>query len=86
MPLTEFMRLTVHPRVCGEHAAHGYVRCSGGGSSPRVRGTPRDPTDNEGEARFIPACAGNTFYPCVAIGFQTVHPRVCGEHLIAGQS
>ena len=34
---------TVHPRVCGEHAASaaGAIRFTG--SSPRVRGTPRLP-------------------------------------------
>ncbi len=33
---------TVHPRVCGERGAPMHVRISGNGSSPRVRGTPRE--------------------------------------------
>ena len=30
--------------------------------------------------RFIPACAGNTISQCVVYLWQTVHPRVRGEH------
>ena len=31
--------------------------------------------------RFIPACAGNTLFAALLLRFETVHPRVCGEHL-----
>ncbi len=49
------------------------------GSSPRVRGTPRKVQPLAANARFIPACAGNS----PAAGQDkieiSVHPRVCGE-------
>ena len=31
--------------------------------------------------RFIPACAGNTKLCAFREGIETVHPRVCGEHV-----
>ena len=36
------------------------------------------------QGRFIPACAGNTRYPSLpaARATSTVHPRLCGEHLL----
>jgi len=74
------VRPLVHPRVCGEHnfreqEAWGYF-----GSSPRVRGTHRMRRRHIHQARFIPACAGNTRgrIPCRCA--RSVHPRVCGEH------
>ena len=33
--------------------------------------------------RFIPACAGNSSHGVSAISIISVHPRVCGEQLIA---
>ena len=30
---------------------------------------------------MFPACAGNTVCPGCLVGFPTVHPRVCGEHV-----
>ena len=33
--------------------------------------------------RFIPACAGNTPLDKRGQGVATVHPRVCGEHVLA---
>ena len=50
------------------------------GSSPRVRGTPREWHLHRGEERFIPACAGNTSCSRKNISQMPVHPRVCGEH------
>ena len=50
------------------------------GSSPRMRGTPRSPTNGVRIPRFIPAYAGNTHRPCVSLLYRAVHPRVCGEH------
>ena len=72
----------VHPRVCGEHAllpGHGHIIS---GSSPRVRGTPEEPTFHAAMSRFIPACAGNTLIVLSSCWVNTVHPRVCGEHEI----
>ena len=53
------------------------------GSSPRVRGT--DPASScwSGPARFIPACAGNSRSDMGLKGNLPVHPRVCGEQLLA---
>ena len=52
--------ISVHPRVCGEHKFRMRCLIGGCGSSPRVRGTPSGPPAPSGDARFIPACAGNT--------------------------
>ena len=53
-------RPPVHPRVCGEHSVDPGRSGESGGSSPRVRGTPRVGVGGVGDRRFIPACAGNT--------------------------
>ena len=71
----------VHPRVCGEHLTltRHFSLCPG--SSPRVRGT-RQPLDGGVLIRrFIPACAGNTDSDLLDAVAETVHPRVCGEHM-----
>ncbi len=51
---------TVHPRVCGAHAA--YTGLSGAliGPSPRLRGSLRESTHRSVKARSIPASAGLT--------------------------
>ena len=72
--------VSVHPRVCGEHAAKGKLSSAFPGSSPRLRGTPPARTAVRASLRFIPAFAGNTAQaPCPVDGIS-VHPRVCGEH------
>ena len=53
----------VHPRVCGERATAARSICPSAGSSPRVRGTVSDPAGGGACPRFIPACAGNGFWP-----------------------
>ena len=40
LPALSVTTTAVHPRVCGEHATVPCGRLTGGGSSPRVRGTP----------------------------------------------
>ncbi len=50
-----------------------------GGSSPRVRGTPRVDRLHAAIARFIPACAGNAREAARHELGVPVHPRVCGE-------
>ncbi|BAI00898.1 hypothetical protein APA22_41110 (plasmid) [Acetobacter pasteurianus IFO 3283-22] len=72
----------VHPRVCGEHSGGQEVRRSGGGSSPRVRGTLESLSDRPDARRFIPACAGNTRRCTRKHATRAVHPRVCGEHYL----
>ena len=73
----------VHPRVCGEHSVPRHQPPDIAGSSPRVRGTLCLSLPHLHRHRFIPACAGNTPVKLPAAGLQTVHPRVCGEHLKA---
>ena len=53
------------------------------GSSPRVRGTGASLAGRVGQTRFIPACAGNGVPKPGSGGAAPVHPRVCGERLMA---
>ena len=80
----DFRRLghPVHPRVCGEHIESHTDGVCAGGSSPRVRGTLYDYALGYVCNRFIPACAGNTTMPMRQRPIETVHPRVCGEHML----
>ena len=71
----------VHPRVCGEHADAEELQQTIDGSSPRVRGTPSPPRCRSRPNRFIPACAGNTGQGHIRHEVDSVHPRVCGEHI-----
>ena len=32
--------------------------------------------------RFIPTCVGNTLTPALTPVFATVHPHMCGEHIV----
>ena len=76
-----FLSSTVHPRVCGEHFDHlqpMHDRC---GSSPRMRGTRKSKKRSRTIRRFIPAYAGNTYHEPGGMTVETVHPRVCGEHM-----
>ena len=73
---------TVHPRVCGEHHALSDAELLSVGSSPRVRGTRPQPQSIDWTDRFIPACAGNTTIGDIQQSRFSVHPRVCGEHII----
>ena len=72
--------------MCGEHPGTRDSPCCAGGSSPRVRGTPRPPDRDLPGFRFIPACAGNTGTEHQGPKKETVHPRVCGEHGIRAGS
>ena len=72
--------MAVHPRVCGEHERGRRGSEINDGSSPRVRGTPEGGRGSRRQARFIPACAGNTNKAACVPSMSAVHPRVCGEH------
>ncbi len=72
-------RPAVHPRVCGERGTGVFTSGGYRGSSPRVRGTPRQRGWIQFRFRFIPACAGNASRTRSHAGTDTVHPRVCGE-------
>ena len=75
-------RLSVHPRVCGEHQTPSRGGATNPGSSPRVRGTLQRDDPDRAIRRFIPACAGNTPRTRRRILVTAVHPRVCGEHVV----
>ena len=77
------LRNPVHPRLCGEHHLPSTFYRSPIGSSPPVRGTLRVLQIVNGDSRFIPACAGNTPPAARCPTAQPVHPRLCGEHVIA---
>ena len=69
-----------HPRVCGEHP-HMYATLHiSEGSSPRMRGTHDDNTNQQEGRGIIPAYAGNTMGRMVCRLRPGDHPRVCGEH------
>ena len=73
----------VHPRLCGEHQMGIFHTGTACGSSPPVRGTPSPGAACRGSRRFIPACAGNTYGMERNACRCAVHPRLCGEHLLA---
>ena len=50
------------------------------GSSPRVRGKPRNVTIRAAQSRLIPARAGKTADDAMHEGGRTAHPRACGEN------
>ena len=70
---------SVHPRVGGEQARRPSRANARNGSSPRGRGTVRRGAWRRRAARFIPAWAGNSFYPRSGPTNFAVHPRVGGE-------
>ncbi len=53
---------SVHPRMRGEHAVTAGAIFGGNGSSPHARGTHQIKALPDDVRRFIPACAGNTWY------------------------
>ncbi len=73
-------REPVHPRGCGEHEFPAGGPPCADGSSPRMRGTLCGVTKGNALYRFIPADAGNTTSPSLALSLASVHPRGCGEH------
>ena len=73
-----------HPRVCGEHHGTTAAKSRAGGSSPRMRGA-LDALPDRGLCWWIiPAYAGSTCPGWPRAWLRTDHPRVCGEHVIAG--
>ena len=73
------IRISVHPRVCGEQYVKEITMLEYRGSSPRVRGTEPVAVRPIRLIRFIPACAGNSSTAPCSIRVCPVHPRVCGE-------
>ncbi len=74
---------TVHPRVCGERSLRYWPMIVSIGSSPRVRGTQWRLLPTLPNSRFIPACAGNAQRSSRRCSAGSVHPRVCGERVMA---
>ena len=68
----------VYPRVCGGTAWVQPPRHCPGGLSPRVRGNPTAEHNCRGNARSIPACAGEPATECTCRYTTPVYPRVCG--------
>ena len=77
--------LAVHPRVCREHIYTCVSLLVFDGSSPRVQGTLDFLRSIKVCSRFIPACAGNTPAVPAIVVVQSVHPRVCREHVGFGK-
>ena len=74
------MRISVHPRGCGEHTPEIDLERELPGSSPRARGTHYAALTKKAEERFIPAGAGNTTRTRTAARSNSVHPRGRREH------
>ena len=71
--------------MCGERVHRTRYCTLGYGSSPRVRGTHYPVHCFRYPSRFIPACAGNASTITITPEGITVHPRVCGERVVAAQ-
>ena len=69
-----------HPRGCGEHHSLANKTDIAQGSSPRMRGAPREWKGFMPTAGIIPADAGSTRRPRSSILPSWDHPRGCGEH------
>ena len=68
-----------HPRACGELFQRTAPDDFDLGSSPRMRGTPRQRSRRPPRRRIIPAHAGNSTTHRVDHRLATDHPRACGE-------
>ena len=82
-PLFRFLfTRTAHPRVCGENTTGVAKARRAAGSSPRVRGKPREYIAAVSGGGLIPACAGKTCPDRPQQISAWAHPRVCGENVI----
>ena len=69
-----------HPRICGEHYYDMSEDEAREGSSPHMRGAPKE-VDTHGSRRgIIPAYAGSTCPRSWRRWWRGDHPRICGEH------
>ncbi len=69
-----------HPRRCGAHPVHVYVRPTQSGSSPQVRGARSLWWLASFARRLIPAGAGRTAGLDAHDAQRRAHPRRCGAH------
>ena len=72
-------RCSVYPRWRGEHRATGISNGQPCGLSPLARGTPPETGATIPTTRFIPAGAGNSFFPGIHFPDRAVYPRWRGE-------
>ena len=82
MPLSDMCMIEDHPRGCGEHSGRVASVLSSSGSSPRMRGAPKQITVPIVAGRIIPADAGSTIQCRKSYRRWEDHPRGCGEHQI----
>ncbi len=80
VPLKNCGKTSVHPHACGEHPGEEVCEECGGGSSPRMWGTPATRGRNSLLLRFIPTHVGNTTRTAPPVYRESVHPHACGEH------
>ena len=71
------------PAHAGNRGRRGGRMIPADGSSPRMRGTGFERCSPSRQVRFIPAHAGNRDQAVRRTHRTTVHPRACGEQLIA---
>ena len=71
-----------HPRACGAHKLSAACRILSGGSSPRMRGSPRGGRHDIHEIGIIPAHAGLTLARHIRAYQAGDHPRACGAHAV----
>ena len=76
--------LSVYPRVCGGTAQDVAQLAGRKGLSPRVRGNPGRDRHPAGNARSIPACAGEPRERALRNALARVYPRVCGGTPLTG--
>ena len=69
-----------HPRACGENLSQRIISIAGGGSSPRMRGKPREFIAAVSGGGLIPAHAGKTSERARSVESPGAHPRACGEN------
>ena len=69
-----------HPRACGANGRLGYKVTRITGSSPRMRGKPRQPAEAGFGFRIIPAHAGQTTRAWNHPNTTSDHPRACGAN------
>ena len=72
---------TDHPRACGANLAEAAALAAAAGSSPRVRGKPRQGRRMDNRRRIIPARAGQTRVVSRLTCVSPDHPRACGANL-----
>ena len=69
-----------HPRACGENESAFAFIVYARGSSPRMRGKPRENAELLRRAGLIPAHAGKTRECLAGLFDRGAHPRACGEN------